>query len=68
MADAKQILDEAGEMRCAECMHVKKVEIQKILDASCNTSVADLAAMLAVCDLNPNDGVEKYDEACAGFP
>jgi hypothetical protein len=68
MANAKELLDPAGEQRCAECMHVKTRELQAILDANCDRSAGDEAAVLAACDLNPNDGVDKPDEACAGFP
>ena len=68
MADAKELLDAAGEARCAQCMHVKTIELQKILDASCDRAAGDEAAVLAACDLDPNDGAENYDEACAGKP
>ena len=68
MADAKAALDAAGEQRCAECMDVKTREAQKILNAGCDVNAADNAAVLAACDLNPSDGVQKDDEACAGFP
>ncbi len=68
MADAKQLLDEAGEQRCAECMHVKARELQAILDAGCDASAGDEAAVLAACDLDPSDGEDMPDEACAGYP
>ena len=49
-------------------MDAKTREAQKILNANCDVNAGDTTAVLAVCDLNPNDGVQKDDEACAGFP
>lgn len=68
MAYAAELLDDAGEERCAACMHVKTREFQKVLDAACDLAAADEAALRMVCDLDPSDGVDKLDEACAGYP
>jgi hypothetical protein len=68
MADAKAELDDAGEMQCAACMHEKTVQAQAVLDADCNADAYDEEAVLAACDLTPDDGVDTDDEACAGYP
>ncbi len=75
MADAKAQLDEAGEMRCARCMHVRATEIAKIVAANCNAAAGNADAIFAACDLDPAvdyDGDDNpgndHDEACAGFP
>jgi hypothetical protein len=68
MAYAKELLDDAGEQRCAACMHAKRVEYDKVLAAACDLAAADPVPIREACDLNPNDGVDKTDEACAGLP
>lgn len=75
MADARAQLDDTGELQCIECMNVKSVEMQKILDADCDIRAASEAAVFAACDLDPavdfdGDGTvdNDDDEACAGFP
>lgn len=75
MADAKAQLDDAGEARCARCMHAKTTEIGKIVAAGCNHMAADANAIFAACDLDPavdydGDGNRGNDddEACAGYP
>ena len=75
MNDAKAALDQAGQARCATCVHVKRVEAQRILDAACDFAAADIVAVLDVCDLDPaidydQDGTPDNDddEACAGYP
>jgi hypothetical protein len=75
MEDARGLLDDDGEARCIACMQAKRREAQKVLDASCDVSAADVEAVLAVCDLDPasdydDDGVldNDHDEACAGYP
>jgi len=49
-------------------MHAKTIEAQKVLDASCDLNAYDPAAVIAACDITPNDGVDSDDEACAGYP
>lgn len=68
MADAKAMLDAAGQDQCAACMHAKTVEAQKFLDANCDSSVLDEAAVIAACDTTPDNGEDSDDEACAGYP
>jgi hypothetical protein len=75
MAAAKAQLDEAGEVRCARCMHVRATEIAKVVAASCNAAAGNADAIFAACDLDKSvdyDGDDNPgnddDEACAGFP
>jgi hypothetical protein len=75
MAQAKAQLDDAGELRCARCMHIRAIETANIVAANCNHLVADAEAIFAVCDLNPDvdyDGDGNAgnddDEACLGLP
>jgi hypothetical protein len=75
LADAEEILDEAGEAQCIECLDAKAIELQKLLDADCDVTVLDNAAVFAACDLDPavdfdGNGTadDDDDEACAGFP
>lgn len=68
MAYVKMLYDDELEQRCADCMHVKTLQAQRILDASCDVDAADEQAILDACDLDPNDGMRMDDEACAGYP
>lgn len=75
MADAKAVLDDAGRLRCIQCMETKRTEAPKVVDADCDPEAVDPSPVFAACDLDPavdfdGDGRadNDHDEACAGFP
>ena len=75
LADAKDVLDEAGEARCTECLRTQSAELQKVFAQQCNIRAADEDAIRVVCDLDlavdaDADGIadNDFEEACAGQP
>jgi hypothetical protein len=60
LADARTILDDAGEQRCIDCLDAKLRLIPLVEMQGCQPTAAQDAEVTAACGAG--------DEACAGFP
>lgn len=60
LADARELLDPAGEQRCIDCLDTRLRLIPLVELQGCQPTAAQDAEVVTACGAN--------DESCAGFP
>ncbi|MGE0395679.1 MAG: hypothetical protein AB7T06_03050 [Kofleriaceae bacterium] len=68
MLALKAMLDDAREAQCVTCMRVTAEQADAYVASGCDMAAYDEAAIVAVCDLTPDNGTVDTDEACGGSP
>ncbi len=69
MTVIKAMLDDVREQQCATCMHVTAESARAYVASGCDIAVGnDQTAIIAACDLTPDNGTVDTDEACGGSP